>query len=194
MPMIRLPVLIYVGVGLFEELMRVYQVRNLAEGFHNKGKSLFFAATISVVLAAISSVIMHLSRPDPGFLTYVFITTSIYGFFYFWTGKAALAMAFHFAWDFTNSSIFALGSSASPSSPALFNVFFNSPAWNRPSLMMLLGVVGKIFGLAVVLLWLKLKDGSVKIDPGLFTPHFDKRHIDVRIEKERQESLIEHHA
>ncbi|MBG0770634.1 MAG: CPBP family intramembrane metalloprotease [Anaerolineaceae bacterium] len=165
----------YMGVGLFEELMRIYQVRNLAEGFTNSKGRLFVSLVSAVLIAALYSVVMHLANPNPYFLTYVFITTSIYSFFYLWTGRSGLAMGMHFAWDFAASCIFSLGSMASPSYPAFFYVLYQTPTEAALNKAIFLGVAGKLAGLLVVLLWLKLRDGKIKLNPALTQPTLKDR-------------------
>lgn len=166
-----LSLLTYIGVGVFEELMRVYQIRNLAEGFSNKGKHLGMVLIAAAILPAIYSVVMHVYNPDPNFLAFIFITTFIYGMYYLWTGRSGLAMGFHFAWDFAVSSIFLLSGGASPAQPAIFSVLLNTSAPNAMRAVILLGILGKLGGLAVVLLWLKLRDGKVNLNPLLTTPN-----------------------
>jgi len=145
-------------------------VRNLAEGLSNSKVSFFVSLLSAVLMAALYSVVMHLANPNPYFLTYVFITTTIYGFFYLWTGRSGLAMGMHFAWDFAASCIFSLGSMASPSYPAFFYVLYQTPTEAALNRAILLGVAGKVAGLLVILLWLKLRDGRIKLIPELTQP------------------------
>ncbi|MBG0787069.1 MAG: CPBP family intramembrane metalloprotease [Anaerolineaceae bacterium] len=157
----------YMGVGVFEELMRIYQVRNFAEGFTNSKARILVSLVSAVLIAALYSVVMHLANPSPYFLTYIFITTTIYGFYYLWTGRSGLAMGMHFAWDFAASCIFSLGSMATPAYPAFFYVLYRPATEAALNTAILLGVAGKIAGLLVILLWLKLRDGKIRLDPAL---------------------------
>jgi membrane protease YdiL (CAAX protease family) len=102
--------LAYAGVGIFEEILRTYQIRNITEGLAGSKTGITGVMIIAVILAGFYSVLMHLASKDPPFLVYVMTTGVIYGLFFLWTGRAALAMAMHFAWDFTVSSIFQIGS------------------------------------------------------------------------------------
>ena len=88
--------------------MRVYQVKNGIEGLAGSKLGLMGASLLALLLGAIWSVIAHISSGDPSFLVYILVTTVIYGLFYIWTARVALAMAIHFTWDFTISSVFQL--------------------------------------------------------------------------------------
>jgi hypothetical protein len=68
-------------------------------------------------------------------------------------------MAMHFSWDFTNSSIFQIGS---VSEPSLFLVTIN----NVPDIcfdpLSMAGMVAKIMGLILVILWIKKREGKIQ--------------------------------
>ena len=157
----------YLGVGIFEELMRTYQVRNTVEGLERSNLGLVGAGILAVLVGGFWSVFAHISRPDPSFLIYVLVTAVIYGLFYLWTGRAALAMAIHFAWDFTNSNIFQLGSTSETS---LFFVRIADMPDLDFDLMSLLGIIAKVFGLMLALLWIRRKEGKIQLKPGLDSP------------------------
>jgi len=104
---ILMTLLTYGAVGCFEESARAYQIRNLFEGFADTRLGLRGAAVISVSGAAMLSVMMHSGTPL--FLLYVFVSMSILGLFYLLTGRAAMAMGYHVAWDFTLTAVFGIG-------------------------------------------------------------------------------------
>ena len=157
----------YLGVGIFEELMRAYQVRNVVEGLGGSKLGLSGAAILAVLLGGSWSVLAHISRPDPSFLVYVLVTGLIYGLFFLWTKRAALAMAIHFAWDFTNSSIFQLGSTSETS---LFFVRLKNIPDLGFDMMTLLGIIAKVFVLLLVLWWIQRKEGKIEVKAGLEVP------------------------
>lgn len=157
----------YLGVGIFEELMRTYQVRNVVEGLGGSKSGLIGAGILAVLVGGFWSVFAHISRPDPSFLVYILVTAVIYGLFYIWTGRAALAMAIHFAWDFTNSSIFQLGSYNETS---LFFVRLSGIPDLGFDMLSLLGIAAKGVGLLLVLWWIRKREGELRIKPGLISP------------------------
>ena len=105
----------YLIVGIFEELMRTYQIKNTLEGLAGKKMTLSRAGLLAVLLGAAWSIVGHLASWDFSFLVFVLVTAAIYGLYFLWTGRAALAIAFHFAWDLTLSSIFQLGATSETS-------------------------------------------------------------------------------
>jgi membrane protease YdiL (CAAX protease family) len=95
------------AVGFFEELARAYHIRNLFEAFSGTRFRLLGAALLATGGAALVSVIMH-SGGMPLFILYVFVSTSIQGLFYLFTGRVALITGYHIAWDITLATIFGI--------------------------------------------------------------------------------------
>jgi len=160
-------ILLYLIVGIFEELMRTYQVRNVVEGLGGSKLGLIGAGILAVLVGGFWSVFAHISSPDISFLVYILVTAVIYGLFYIWTGRAALAMAIHFAWDFTNSSIFQLGSYSETS---LFFVRLSEIPDLGFDMLSLLGIAAKGIGLLLVLLWIRWQEGKIRLKQGLSSP------------------------
>lgn len=151
--------LAYAGVGIFEEILRTYQIRNVTEGLAGTKIGITGAMVFAVILAGLWSVVMHLASNDPSFLVYILVTGVIYGFFFIWTKRAALAMAMHFAWDFTNSSIFQIGS---VSEVSLFLVKINGTPDLGFDPLTLAGMIAKIIGLILVIMWIKNREGKIQ--------------------------------
>ncbi len=155
----------YLIVGIFEELMRTYQIRNALEGMAGKKIALTRAGLLAVLLGAAWSIVGHLASWDFSFLVYVLVTAAIYGLYFLWTGRAALAIAFHFAWDLTLSSIFQLGATSETS---LFYVRISRMPDFPFELSSLLGIAAKIIGLLLVLFWIRKRIWQVsRFNPGL---------------------------
>jgi membrane protease YdiL (CAAX protease family) len=95
------------AVGFFEELARAYHIRNLFEAFSGTRFHLLGAALIATCGAALVSVVMH-SSGMLLFILYVFVSTSIQGLFYLFTGRVALITGYHIAWDFMLATIFGI--------------------------------------------------------------------------------------
>ena len=157
----------YLGVGIFEELMRTYQIRNVVEGLGGSKSGLIGAGILAVLAGGFWSVFAHISSLDPSFLVYILVTGVFYGLFYIWTGRAALAIAIHFAWDFTNSSIFQLGSYTETS---LFFVRLNEIPELGFDMFSLLGIAAKCIGLLLVLWWVHRQEGKIRLQTGLSSP------------------------
>jgi membrane protease YdiL (CAAX protease family) len=154
--------LTYLVVGIFEELMRVYQIKNAAEGLAGTKLSLIGVGLLAVLLGAAWSIVGHLASRDLSFLVYVLVTAVIYGLYFLWTGRAALAVAVHFAWDLTLSSIFQLGATSEAS---VFYVRLGEMPDLWFEITSLLGITAKMIGLLLVLFWIGRKEGRILIKP-----------------------------
>jgi len=107
------------AVGFFEELARAYHIRNLFEAFSGSRFGLLGAALIATGGAALVSVVMH-SGGMPLFILYVFVSTSIQGLFFLFTGRVALITGYHIAWDVTLATIFGIESLTQTEHTGLF--------------------------------------------------------------------------
>jgi len=166
--------LTYAAVGVFEELMRAYQIRNLTEGLAWTRLRLVGATLTAVSLAGVWSLLAHLASRDPLFLVYIFITSVIYGLFFLWTKRVALAMAVHFAWDFTLSSIFLLGGQGDQE-VSFFVVALSDVPDVGINFLPIIGIVPKILVLILISGWIKLREGEITIRGDLASPSLDTR-------------------
>lgn len=157
----------YLIVGIFEELMRTYQIKNVVEGLAGKKLTLAGVGLLAVFLGAFWSIVGHVSSGNLSFLVYILVTAVIYGLYFLWTGRAALAIALHFAWDFTLSSIFQLGATSETS---LFYVRIRGIPDFPFELSSLLGIAAKMIGFLLVLWWIRKREGEIRIKPGLISP------------------------
>jgi membrane protease YdiL (CAAX protease family) len=164
---ILLGIILYLIVGIFEELMRTYQIRNAIEGLTGTKIPLSGAGLLAVLLGACWSVVGHLSSGNPSFLAYVLVWAVIYGVYFLWTGRAALAMALHFGWDFTLSSIFQLGGTSETS---LYFVRIDGMPDFPFEMSSLLGIAAKVIGFLLVLWWVRYREGKVRVKEDLVSP------------------------
>jgi membrane protease YdiL (CAAX protease family) len=164
-----LSLLTYAAIGVFEELMRAYQVRNITEGLNKTKLHLVGSTAIAVTLAGGWSMFAHVASGDLIFLIYIFITSVIYGLFFPWTKRVALAMAVHFAWDFTLSSIFLLGAQGGQEA-ALFAVTIRDVPDMGSNMLPVVGIVPKILLLILVSGWIKRNEGQITIHKELTSP------------------------
>lgn len=162
-------IITYAGVGVFEELLRVYQVRNITEGLAGTRLGIAGAMLAAVFLAGCYSVVMHAASGDAVFLVYVLVTGMIYGAFFLWTQRAALAMAIHFAWDFTFSSIFLLGSPGTQDATIFYVPVDGVPA-SGANLLPIVGLLAKFLLLGLVLMWIKRREGNIQLQEELAIP------------------------
>jgi membrane protease YdiL (CAAX protease family) len=160
----------YAGIGFFEELIRTYQVRNIAEGLARSRIGLIGAMVIAVLLAGLNSVIMHALGQDPIFLLFIFISGALYGVYYLFTKRTAIAMAYHFSWDLTISFIFLLGAT-NTQEPALFLVrLLEVPGINTSSLLALVGIFVRLIGFGCIAAWLNFREGGLIFHRDIVVP------------------------
>jgi len=99
----------FVCVGAFEELIRGYQVRNVAEGLAQTRLGGRGALLAGVAVAGLYSTAMHLNQQGTSFWLYVFANSAFYCLCYLLTGRIAIAIGLHAAWDFFISTVVSLG-------------------------------------------------------------------------------------
>jgi hypothetical protein len=106
------------------------------------------------------------------FLLFVFIATSFHGLTYFLTGRAALAIAQHAAWDFTLIVIFGFGVTIDSGSPMIFHaslpslVSATSFTW-----VIFMGIlVMEIIGLGLIISWVRWRYGKIRLKKKLEQP------------------------
>jgi len=164
---ILLGIFLYLVVGIFEELMRTYQIKNAFEGLAGNKLSLSGTGLLVLLVGASWSIIGHLSSGNLSFLVYVMVWAVIYGVYFLWTGRVALAIALHFGWDITLSSIFQLGSTSEVS---LYYVRISGMPDFPFEMSSLLGIAAKAIGFLLVLWWVLRREGKIRVKEDLISP------------------------
>lgn len=163
----------YGSVGFFEELARAYQIRNLFEAFSGSRLGLWGAALLATSGAALVSAVMH-SAGMPIFILFVFISMAFQGLFYLFTGRTALITGYHFAWDFTLSTVFGIealeqGEYTGLFTPSLTNLVQMNEAGVQIAnylplvLMGLACVVFQVTAWLALLGWVRWRTGGVRV-------------------------------
>jgi membrane protease YdiL (CAAX protease family) len=169
--------LVYLCVGTFEEVGRAYHLRNLFEGTaHRLGTE--NAAVLAVIGASVISVLMHLGNGNLTFLIFVLLATAIKGLSYLLTGRVGIALSYHAAWDFTMATVFGIGAqSDAGGTTAFYMIRFDDATWAQAidsyefTLPMLLALLGlELAALLLMLGWIRLRYGNVKLREDLATP------------------------
>jgi membrane protease YdiL (CAAX protease family) len=160
----------YAGIGVFEELVRVYQVRNITEGLAKSRTGVVGAMFLAICGASLYSGIMHLASQDFFFLIFILTSAAIYGTYYLFTKRTAIAMANHFAWDLTISFIFLLGATSTQET-ALFIVPIKTMSRIDSGIFLpVLGIIVRIVGLGCIALWIKWREGAIRFQRELAVP------------------------
>jgi membrane protease YdiL (CAAX protease family) len=182
---IVIPVIIavtnHICVGAFEEIARVYQMRNLFESVWAKfGR--WGAALLAIGMAALISVCMHL--PDlellpPIFIVYVLLDGIFLGLCYLATGRAAIAIAMHFMIDLLLLTVFVPnGSAFFDGFVTLFSIrFTNSVSTEFISTHMdfviIIGIlIYEIVNILALYAWVRMRNGKFIILDNLAVTSF----------------------
>ena len=121
---VALDVLTFLSVGMFEELVRAYQLRNIAEGVGNTRLNWKLGLVAGAIVASLFSAGMHLNQQGPSFWGYVFFGSLLYCLSFVLTGRVGVAMGLHFTWDFVTTTVVALGGTIEVNNAA---VLFSAP-------------------------------------------------------------------
>lgn len=166
-------------VGAFQEIARIYQMRNLLESSWTRfGR--WGAAFFAMGAAAIISVLMHLADLEyfpPIFLVYVLLDGLFLGLCYMVTGRAAIAIAMHSVVDFLLLTAFVPDVSAFFDGFVILNrIRFTSPGstaflttnWDAVALIGIL--VYEMLNLLALYLWAKMRYGKFHVSGHLAVP------------------------
>jgi hypothetical protein len=174
-----LSVVMYGCIGLFEELARAYQERNLLEGTYDGPLGRAGSMAVAVACAALVSVVMH--SGEFSYLVYVFVASAVLGVFYLLTGRMALAAGVHAAYDLVMLAVIGLGAEEGSTVGALFQVTQDALVSSSErgmaltprglALVLVMEVVGLLLGLG----WIRLRTGRLGLREGLWRPTLRKR-------------------
>ena len=163
----------YLCVGIFEESARAYHLRNIFEGTKKLG--LLGAMATALIGASTISLVMH--SGNALFLSFVFIATLIKGLSYFLTGRVAIALAQHAAWDFTMGVIFGFGvQEGSFVDITILHVQYKNAAHGplnanefAPGILLAM-LVMELLSLSLILGWIRWRYGRVRLGEELAEP------------------------
>lgn len=175
---VALTLAFFVGVGAFEELLfRGYLLVNLAEGFEGfLGTSRRGALAGATLLTSVGFGIVHATNPSA--TTLALANVSLFGGFfaasYLLTGRIAVAVGFHVAWNFAVSSVFGFPVSGITTpvtvlavevtgAPLLTGGEFG-PEGGGLALVALLVACGALAG------WVRWREGELRVHEGVAVP------------------------
>jgi membrane protease YdiL (CAAX protease family) len=167
-------IVVVVGIACWEEaVFRGYVIKNLAEGLNSTIIGARWATVIAIVIPSVLFGLAHLSNANATMLST--LNTIIFGVAYALTGELAIPIGLHFAWVFVQG--FGLGRSGDAPGLGAFLVVVegDSPArlWTGWPFTLeggLLGTAALVVGLLLIAAWVRLRRGSVRLDPSLVQP------------------------
>ncbi len=172
-------VITHICVGAFEEIARVYQMRNLLEAVWTRFGH-WGAACVAIGTAALISVLMHIADLElfpPIFLVYVLMDGAFLGLCYLVTGKAAIAISMHFMVDLLILTVFVPNASSFfDGFVTLFSIQFKNPVSSAfmttylNSVVFIGLLVYEMVNLLALYVWVKMRYGKFSISDNLAVP------------------------
>jgi uncharacterized protein len=171
-------VVLVVGIACWEEIVfRGYLIKNLAEGLYSKTIGARWATVIAILISSVLFGLAHADNANATILSIVniMIFGVVFGAAYALTGQLGLPIGLHFAWDFIQG--FGLGRSGDAPGLGAFLVVGEGDSaaglwtgWPFTIEGGLLGTATLVVGLLLIVAWVRLRRGSVRLDPSLVQP------------------------
>lgn len=173
-------VILFVCVGFSEELMyRGYHLTNIAEGFNTKAIGPKYSIGIAVFLSSILFGVFHLGSPDATLISIFIIFTMaiLLGIAYVLTGRLAIPIGIHIAWNLFLGNVFGFpvsGTTFSADTVTFLSIQQGGPdLWTGGSFGPeggLLGLLVIIAGIFLIVSWVRFRYGSIKLHLQLAQP------------------------
>jgi membrane protease YdiL (CAAX protease family) len=170
----------FVGVGVLEEvLFRGYLLTNAAEGLHRYGTAV--ALAVATLATSLLFGFGHGFNPSATPLAVAII--ALYGGFlaagYLLTGRIALPIGVHVAWNLAVSSVFGFPVSGLQTPVTLVAIEQSGPAVVTGGAFGpeggLVALVGLVVGTAALLAWIRWREGGVRVRESVAVPDLRPR-------------------
>jgi uncharacterized protein len=178
-PVILAPLVGWVLLGIYEELVfRGYQLTNMAEGLNFRRLGPRGAIVLAVVLSSSLFGGFHVWNPSASAISTVNLALwggLLLGSSYVLSGRLALPMGLHIAWNFFEGNVFGLPVSGvepvgatflsiEQSGPLLFTGGAFGPEGG------VLTNAASVLGFLLILLWVRIRSGKVALRTSLAVP------------------------
>ncbi len=175
-PALITPIITFVCVGIYEELLsRGYHLKNMAEGFSGLGHR--GAVILATLLSSSIFGLLHASNPNAtAFSTFnIFLAGIFLALGYLLTGELAISIGLHMTWNFFQGNVFGFPVSGTQASPATViairqagDPLITGGAFGPEA--GLIGIAAMIIGSLLIVAWVRLRTGTVRLHPSLTVP------------------------
>ncbi len=177
-PAILAPVVFFLCVGFYEELVsRGYRLQNMAEGLNFPGLGSKGAVVLAWALSSSLFGLLHLPNPGATAVSTINITFAglLLGAGYVLTGRLAIPIGLHIAWNFFQGNVFgfpvsglkpvgATVLSTEQGGPLLFTGGVFGPEAG------LIGIAAILAGSLLILLWVRARSGKAALEASIAEP------------------------
>ncbi len=175
---IFVPLLLFLGVGIYEEmLLRGYVLHNLAEGLNIGRIGPRLAIVLAWLLSSLIFGLLHASNPHATFISTSNIALAgiFLGLAYVLTGELALPIGLHISWNFFQGNVFGFPVSGGSFQTATFIAIRQGgpDLWTGGAFgpeAGLLGVAAMLVGSALILLWVRFRHHKLTLYGPLAQP------------------------
>ena len=167
-------VVLFVCVGFSEELLyRGYHMTNLAEGLNHTLIGKKWAVILAVILSSALFGLFHLGSPHSNWVSTIII--GLWGVWgglaYAWTGRLAIPIGVHTAWNLFQGNVFGFpvsGTTFAAETATVFSIRQAGPTlWTGGVFGPeggLLGLLVILAGLVIMAGWVKWRQGRIGLD------------------------------
>jgi hypothetical protein len=174
LPALLIPILIFIAVGIYEELLiRGYLLRNLAEGLNLRWIPARGALALAWILSSIVFGFLHANNPNATVISTINLSLAgiFLGLAYVLTGSLATPIGLHITWNLFQGTVFGFPVSGVVFSDAQFLVIRDTgpELWTGGAFgpeAGLLGIVAMVLGSLLTLWWVSRRYGR----PYLYGP------------------------
>lgn len=170
---------VFLGIGFREELLaRGYQLTNLAEGLANTRLGKRGGLILATILSSLLFGLLHAANPNSTVVSTVMVMVGglMLATGYVLTGELAIPIGLHITWNFFQNVVFGFPVSGMSAYPA----YIVALEQNGPDLMTggafgpeagLLGFGAMLLGMALITIWVRWRNGTIKLQSKISTPN-----------------------
>ncbi|MEM6527347.1 MAG: type II CAAX endopeptidase family protein [Chloroflexota bacterium] len=176
---ILLPVITYISVGIYEEMLsRGYHLLNFAEGLNSRFIGPRAAVLIAWVLSSLVFGVLHYFNPESGLMSTFNISVAglFLGLGYILTRSLAIPIGLHISWNFAQGNIFGFPVSGTSAGATFIAIEQGGPElWTGGAFgpeKGMIGLIAIIIGMVITVVYLRIMYGPLRIQTELaeYTP------------------------